>query len=151
MQTLSPRRLTVLASLLICAALLPAFTSQSAAQSVSWSGQDTAAPLVRLEAIPSAASSSAGYNCVPLARLVTAKASQPGTLSVRLGGFELTYTGKEAHLATGLFAYPGTMAVTEANNTWTMPRPGRPQGRIFRTGWFVRGPGRLGHATRRAG
>jgi hypothetical protein len=134
MQTLSPRRLTVLASLLICAALLPAFASPTAAQSVSSSGQGTAAPLIRLAMASSAASSSRGYNCVALASLVTAKADRSGTLSVHLGGFEVTYTGKEAHMATGLFAYPGTITVTGANKTWTLPHPVDPKDEFFELG-----------------
>jgi hypothetical protein len=123
MQRLSQRKFAVLVLLTVFAFLLPAFGSLSEAQPVSSSGVGQIAAGARLAVAEDTAPSNAGYNCVSLASLVTAKAGRPGTLAVRLAGFEVTYTGKEARLATGLFAYPGNITVTGANQTWTLPRP----------------------------
>ena len=134
MQILSQRKFAVLVLLTIFAFLLPAFGSLSEAQPVSSSGVGKVAARARLAVAEAITPSSAGYKCVSLASLVTAKAGRPGTLAVRLAGFEVTYTGKEAHLATGLFAYPGNITVTGANQTWTLPRPADPKDVYFELG-----------------
>ena len=134
MQILSQRKFAVLVLLTIFASLLPAFGSWSEAQSVGSSGVGKVAACARLAVAETTIPSSAGYNCVSLANLVTAKAGRPGTLAVRLGGTEVTYSGKEAHRAAGLFAYPGNITVTGASQTWTLPRPAASKGDYFELG-----------------
>ena len=140
MQILSQRKFAVLVLSTIFAFLLPAFGSLSEAQPVSSSGVGKVAARARLAVAEAITPSSAGYKCVSLASLVTAKAGRPGTLAVRLAGFEVTYTGKEAHLATGLFAYPGNITGNRGQPDLDFAPARRPK--TFISNWVVCVPSR---------
>ena len=142
MKMLVQRRLVLLVTLPVCAiswsllgassgAQPPATATATATATAATAG--TAQP-GRPAAALGGASSSAGYQCVPLSSLVTAKAGQTGTLSVHLDAFVVTYRAKEARMATGLFAYPGTVTVTEAVRSWALPAPANPKGQYFELG-----------------
>ena len=117
MKMLVQRRFAVLASLAICAFSWSALGAPSGA-----------------EPLAVALAASTGYQCAPSASLVTAKPGVQGSITVHLGGFVVTYGGKEAHLATGLFAYPGVVTVTEATRTWPLPQPANPRDQYFQLG-----------------
>jgi hypothetical protein len=74
------------------------------------------------------------YQCLPATSLATAKAGKASTLAVHLEGFVLSYTAKEAHLATGLYSYPGALEVTKATRTWLLPPPADPKDQYFELG-----------------
>ena len=121
MKMLVQRRFAMLASLAICTFSWSALGAPSGAE-----------PLVVAHTATVAAS--AGYECAPSASLVTAKPGVQGTIVVHLGGFVVTYRGKEAHMATGLFAYPGAVTVTGATRTWPLPQPASPRDQYFQLG-----------------
>ncbi len=75
-----------------------------------------------------------GYQCLPLSSLTTAKAGKPSTLAVHLDGFVVSYTAEEAHLATGLYSYPGALEVTTATKSWLVPPPADPKDHYFELG-----------------
>ena len=138
MKMLVQRRFAVLVSLAICAFSWSALGAPSGAEplAVAPTAAATAhgAPARSERALNIGAAASAGYECAPSASLVTAKPGVQGTIAVHLGGFVVTYRGKEAHLATGLFAYPGAVTVTEATRTWPLPQPANPRDQYFQLG-----------------
>jgi hypothetical protein len=131
-QMLTQRRFVFLASLLVPALAFPGFGASAQAQvaaSVQAGGR----------VVPATSSSGpgAGYQCAPLASLATAKAGRTGTVAVHVGGFVETYSGTEAHLshlATGFFAYPGTIKVNERTRNWLLPAPADPKDTYFELG-----------------
>ena len=75
-----------------------------------------------------------GYQCLSDAKLVGAKPGQVGSLAVHLDGYVVAYSAAESHLSTGLFAYPGTLKVSEGSRSWTMPPPADPKDQYFQLG-----------------
>ncbi len=139
MKMLVQRRFAVLVSLASCAFSWSALGAPSGAEPLGVAPTATATAHGALARSGralniGAAAASAGYECAPSASLVTAKPGVPGTITVHLGGFVVTYRGKEAHLATGLFAYPGAVTVTEATRTWPLPQPANPRDQYFQLG-----------------
>ncbi len=88
----------------------------------------------RHPARPVAASSRPGYGCIVDAQLVGAKPGRAGSLTVHLDGYAVTYSASESHLSTGLFAYPGSLKVTEGTRRWTVPSPSDPKDQYFQLG-----------------
>jgi hypothetical protein len=118
----------LMAASIVALGLGPSSVAQ-AASSRARPGHD-----VRASGALVAASSRSGYECLPDAQLVSAKPGRVGSLDVHLDGYTVTYSASESHLSTGLFAYPGSLKVTDAASSWTVPSPSDPKDQYFQLG-----------------
>lgn len=89
----------------------------------STSSSVTAQPITRMTAALSAPSpaASAGYQCAGYTQ-PPVKAGQTATVSVRLGGYTITYSAGPSPFRQGL-GYPGELTAAEGGHRWVLPTP----------------------------
>jgi hypothetical protein len=66
-----------------------------------------------------------GYQCVPYMNIETFKPGRPGSVTVRLDGYIVTYSAKGFQYYQ-MLSYPGSLKVSEGTRNWALPAPADP-------------------------